>query len=70
MKPQPASYLQAPAQLMLPSEKLQELKAGATLNDALQTVTDNYGACQRTANKLDGLQMWVKGQSDVETQVQ
>jgi hypothetical protein len=55
---------------MQPSEKLQPLKAGATLNDALQAVTDNYGACQRTAIKLDGLQMWVKGQVDVQTQVQ
>jgi hypothetical protein len=32
---------------------------------ALQTVTDNYAACRRTAARLDGLQDWVREQQQV-----
>lgn len=32
---------------------------------ALATVTENYAACHRTADRLDALQEWVRGQADV-----
>lgn len=32
---------------------------------ALDTVTANYAACRRTADRLDGLQSWVRGQAVV-----
>lgn len=36
-----------------------------TAAGALETVTANYGACNRTADKLDALQDWVKAQQKV-----
>ena len=33
--------------------------------EAIETVTANYGACNRTANKLDLLQEWVREQAAV-----
>lgn len=32
---------------------------------ALQTVTGNYAACHRTADRLDALQHWVREQADI-----
>lgn len=29
---------------------------------ALPKITENYGACNRTADRLDALQSWVRGQ--------
>lgn len=36
-----------------------------TAAGALDTVTENYAACHRTADKLDGLQAWVRAQQAV-----
>jgi hypothetical protein len=36
-----------------------------TSPEALQTVTDNYGACHRNADKLTALQEWVREQAVV-----
>jgi len=36
--------------------------AAPTAAQALQTVSTNYAACIRTANRLDALQEWVEGQ--------
>lgn len=33
---------------------------------AIQTVTENYAACHRTANRLDALQQWVREQAAIE----
>ena len=51
---------------MTPPEQLQTLNDGATENDALQTVIGNYEVCRRTADKLGGLQDWVKRQAAVQ----
>lgn len=34
--------------------------------EALRTVTENYAACHRTADRLDALQDWVRGQLGVD----
>ncbi len=39
--------------------------APPTAAEALSTVTTNYAACNRTADRLDGLQDWVRGQANV-----
>lgn len=36
-----------------------------TAAEALQAVTSSYAACHRTANRLDGLQEWVREQAKV-----
>lgn len=51
---------------MTPAEQLQPLNEGATENDALHVVTGNYEVCRRTADKLGGLQDWVKQQAAVQ----
>jgi hypothetical protein len=37
-----------------------------TAAGALETITENYGACHRTADRLEALQQWVREQSGVE----
>ena len=61
--PPPSAYPQPPAQLMQPSEALQPLAPGATVNDALGVVTANYGVCHATAERLSALQAWVRAQA-------
>ncbi len=61
-----AGFPTPPAQLMTPPELLQTLNEGANENDALQTVIGNYEMCRRTADKLGGLQDWVKQQAAVQ----
>lgn len=39
-----------------------------TAAGALETVTDNYAACHRTADRLDALQSWVRKQAKVAPQ--
>ncbi|UGA37975.1 hypothetical protein JOS77_29250 [Chromobacterium haemolyticum] len=51
---------------MTPPEQLQTLNEGANENDVLQTVIGNYEVCRRTADKLGGLQDWVKQQAAVQ----
>ncbi|WP_166642137.1 hypothetical protein [Paludibacterium purpuratum] len=48
---------------MQPSEGLRPLPVGATANDALGVVTDNYGRCHVTADRLAWLQAWVRTQA-------
>lgn len=36
-----------------------------TAAEAIEAVTASYAACHRTADKLDGLQAWVKAQGEV-----
>ncbi|MBV8047893.1 MAG: hypothetical protein JO171_12100 [Paludibacterium sp.] len=50
---------------MQPSEALQPLAPGATVNDALGVVTANYGVCHATAERLSALQAWVRAQASV-----
>lgn len=33
--------------------------------EAIETVTDNYAACHRTADRLDALQAWVRAQQAI-----
>jgi hypothetical protein len=52
----------------IPAAGLQPDGAGRTpprAAVALATVTENYAACHRTADRLDALQEWVKGQAGV-----
>lgn len=66
MPPPSAGFPTPPAQLMMPAEQLQTLNEGANENDVLQTVIGNYEVCRRTADKLGGLQDWVKQQAAVQ----
>ncbi len=66
MPPPSGSFPTPPAQLMMPAEQLQPLNDGATESDALQVVVGNYEICRRTADKLGGLQEWVKQQAAVQ----
>jgi hypothetical protein len=40
-------------------------RGAPTAAQALSTTTGNYGACNRTADRLDALQAWVRGQGKV-----
>lgn len=33
--------------------------------EAIETVTENYSACHRTADRLDALQAWIKKQQEI-----
>lgn len=48
-----------------PSEPVDGAERAPTAAGAIETVTANYAACHRTADKLDALQGWVKGQQTV-----
>lgn len=48
-----------------PAGRADDTSRAPTAAGALETVTANYAACHRTADKLDALQAWVKGQESV-----
>lgn len=53
---------------MAPAERPRALPPAdraPTAAEALSTVTENYAAGHRTADKLDGLQDWVRKQGKV-----
>lgn len=59
--PTPAEELMTPAERPQPMPPSIVLTAAAALN----TVTENYAACRRTADRLDWLQAWVREQAAV-----
>ncbi len=50
-----------PGDRFKPDETVRAPEAAATI----KTVTENYGACNRTADRLDALQEWVRAQQAV-----
>ena len=45
-----------------------EGRAPPSAAEALRTVTENYAACHRTADRLDALQLWVNEQLKINAQ--
>lgn len=51
-----------------PSKHADGAERAPTAAGAIETVTENYAACHRTADKLDGLQEWVRKQAKASSQ--